>query len=83
MRFNQVLNHVTTSVIPYMNEIILGSMGYQNRIWALQDLTAGNKISPVNLKKGVAEGNESETRILNSYINTSSDSLGAGNFSSC
>lgn len=56
MRFNQVLNHVTMSVIPYMNEIILGSRGYQNRIWALHDLTAGNKISPVNLKKGVAEG---------------------------
>lgn len=65
MRFNQVLNHVTMSVIPYMNEIILGSMGYQNRIGALHDFTAGNKISPVNLKKGVAEGNESEIRIVN------------------
>lgn len=65
MRFNQVLNHVAMPpAIPYRNEIISDSMGYENRTLAFHNLTAGYKIRfpLVNLKKGVGE-NTDETRV--------------------
>ena len=52
MGFNQVLNHAQMSAMPYMNEITLDSMGHRNRIRALHDLTARNKISSCDSQKG-------------------------------
>lgn len=60
MRFNQVLNQAAMSAIPYVNEVISDSMGYQNRTLALHNLTAGNiiRFPPANFKRGWGRGGE-------------------------
>ena len=54
MRPKQALNQATMSPVPYTNEVISDSMGYQNGNLALHNLTFGTiiRFPPTNFKRG-------------------------------
>lgn len=58
MRPKQALNQATMSPVPYTNEVISDSMGYQNGNLALHNLTFSTIISfpPANFKRGWGGG---------------------------